>query len=1497
MSMSRDALQSRRREAAACGIGFLASRKGVAERELVDAALNLCGQFDHRGAPGHGAGMLLDIPWALLLDRFPQHTRMVAQRDVAVGMFFLPFDAQRRRICVEMVEQLAALAGADVLGWADVPINLEALPEGSSARRTAPRVRQALFRRPAQMSEDGWFACRYLLRLALDETLSERIGDDFAISSLSNRTIVYRGLADLSRLGMLYPDLSDPHFASRFALFHSRYSTNTTTAWRRAQPFWVLAHNGEISTIAGNVAWMRAIGPGLTERITERHPRLNALAAKVRSVVCAGGSDSANLDDMLIALAAGGLSLAQGLLALLPQAPSRLTREPALETFHQAMSTMLGACDGPAAIVACDGDDAVAHLDRNGLRPLWMTTTRDYALATSELTGVLDLGDVEEQRIFGPGDTAIVRLNSGEVLFTEDVHREAARLSFPKPPQGVPGASIDVPADVAAQANLPTLQVAFGMTREDTTVLIAPLAQYGKLAIGSMGDDTPPAALLDALPRRLDDYFKLRFAQETSPPIDPIRDAWVFESGAAVGDRAGLWDQSTAPHYLFDHRILRRGEIAWLLTQPRVVSIDATFDIGGRAGDDPDTRSEQRNEALEAALTELVIRARAEAARSCVIVLSDRAVSATRAPLPLLRAVARLHEALADDGGRHRVGVVADAGMWDVHHCALLLAVGADVVCPWLGAMSVGDRESTYVDGLRTGLTEVMSMAGVTLASAYCGAKLIEAVGLDPAFLAADFPGVSGHLGGIDAAILDAEWLGFHARAFQAPPVLVDAGEFHYRSTGRPHANSPAMVRALHEASGFKAPAGAADGSPYERFTASISNRAPVSLLDLIRVRDGQTPVPIDAVESEEDVLWRFMVPGMSEGALSEPAHRAVARSMNVLDRYCRARFRRAGRAVPDTIGPIANSGEGGFDKHRIGRADGNRSIQYAGARFTVTPMIAATAREAEVKFAQGAKPGKGGQLPGRKVSPRIARQRGCEPGFELISPPVNHNLYSIEDVKLMMESWRHLNPDVRCALKFVATAGVELVCLGGVNAGANRLHLSDGSGGTGAAKRADQTHAGAPLAALLPVVHDTLAEEGVRDLVELSVDGGVQNGEHVLKLILLGADRVGFGTSILISLGCSMLRQCHLAGPHPGDPTGQRRVGCTPGIATQDPAHIANFRGQSRHITTYLRYVANEVRQRMAAAGITRLSDVVGRRDLLERRGDLTGKSARVDVSLLLGAPPAPIKEPHPSEQSRRHMPTLRVAERDAAVRAVDDEVVTITERLTNRDRCVGVGAAGIIARACGDAGLRDGRVEMRHQGAAGHFYAAYSLPGLDFRLEGVAADSCFTAAYGGRLVIVPERGARHTTPPALVGNTFAYGARAGTAFIAGRAGNRFGICLRRNHEGQAPAIVVEGVEANAFQYMTGGVVLVLGPTGSNVGAGMTGGTVYALDLDTSTLNATYTAATMPDDNDEAAIRLLLTAHFSSTESKTAETLLHHFDRERFRRIRTNVVPERVGD
>jgi len=1471
----------RKTEASACGIGFLASRKGVAERSVVSAALDLCRQFDHRGAPGHGAGMMLDVPWGLLLDRFPEHARAIAQRDVALGMFFLPFDATQRTRCVEEVEDLASLCGADVLGWADVPLNLEALPPGSAARRTAPVVRQALFRRPPGLGEEGWMVCRYLLRLALDETLSSGSSSDFAISSLSNRTVVYRGLAELSRLADLYPDLRDEHTASRFVLFHSRYCTNTTTAWRRAQPFWGLAHNGEIATIRGNVAWMHAIGQDLLRRLAERHAPLRRIAARVRSVICAGGSDSANLDDMLIALIAGGLSMPQALLALLPEAPSMARSEPALQQFHEAMAVLLGACDGPAAIVACDGDEAVAHLDRNGLRPLWILTTRDYALAASELTGTLDLGPPELQRLFGPGDTAVVKLGTGEVLLTDEVHRSLARQRFPLPAGRVEGRACG--GGIAPSGELARLQVAFGMTKDDLDVVLQPLIGSGKLPVGAMGDDTPPAALLDGQPRRPEDYFKLRFAQETSPPIDPLRDAWVFETSVALGDRSGLWNEAGGRHYAFGERILSAGELCWLQAQPGVERVDLTFPAAvGPAG-------------LEAALERTLDEALERARSATVLVLSDRGVDAAHAALPMLRVVSRLHAAVVAAGFRHRLGLVADAGAWDVHHAALLVALGADAVCPWLGCLTAGEREATYLQGLRTGFLEAMSMTGVTPASAYCGAKLAETVGLDPGFVEREFPGVPTHLGGLGPEVLDAEWLSFHARAF-GPAVTAPAevGEFRYRKGGRPHLHSPDEVRALHDAVGHARDGARRPPRPeaWQAWSAAASHRPPIALLDLLRLRPAE-PVPPDEVEPIESLLWRFMVPGMSEGALSEPAHRAVARALNALHRFCRLRFRRAGRPLPEGLGPFANSGEGGFDKARQGTRDGNRSIQYAGGRFTITPQTAARAEECEVKFAQGAKPGKGGQLPGRKVSPRVAAQRGCEPGFELVSPPVNHNLYSIEDVKLMLESWRHLNPRVSCALKFVATHGVEMAAMGGVNAGANRLHLSDGCGGTGAAKRSDQKHTGVPVPAVLPSVHDMLVEEGVRERVEISVDGGVQTGEQALKLALLGADRIGFGTSVLVALGCSMLRQCHLAGPQPGDPTGTRRQGCSVGVATQDPQLVARFRGRARHVADYLLLVAGEMRALMAAHGLRRLGEVIGRRDLLEKRPDLGGKAALLDVGHLVGPPPRRVRDRHLARQAQLHQPPPRVREDDAVRRALDGHAAEVVQRLTNADRCVGVAAAGQIARRCGDAGLALGHLALRHTGAAGHFYAAYCVRGMEFRMQGVVADSCFTAAYGGKLVIVPEAAFPAAAAPTLVGNTFAYGARGGRAYVAGRGGNRFGICLRKSHEGGGARIVVEGVEANAFQGMTGGLALVLGPTGFNLGSGMTGGVVYLLDADERQLNAQYVQLGELWPEEASLVRELLEEHLAETRSPRAAGLLERFEPRRFGRVTTRLKPE----
>jgi glutamate synthase domain-containing protein 2/glutamate synthase domain-containing protein 3 len=1339
------------------------------------------------------------------------------------------------------------------------------------------------------MSEDGWFASRYLLRLALDRTLEGIAGEEFALVSLSNRTTVYKGLVELSRIGDFYPDLQDEHYSSRFVLFHSRYCTNTTTAWRRAQPFWALAHNGEISTIQGNVAWMEAIGRDLIAQITDQYPQLVEIAARVQSVVCQGGSDTANLDDMLIALIAGGMSISQGMLALLPEAITSVRSDGKLEEFYRSMSVFLGACDGPAAVVGCDGDEAVAHLDRNGLRPLWFAATKDFAVALSEPTGTFPLGKFEEQRLLGPGETVKVRLRDGHIMNNSAVHEDLSRLPFPSPGRRIVEGGSKV--DPIVLSDLARTQKAFGMTKEDVDVVMAPLVNTGKPAIGSMGDDTSPSALLNSLPRRIEDHFALRFAQETSPPIDPIRDAWVFDPSVSLGDRSGLWTTGGRTVYTFKNRILGSGELSWLNEREDVTTVSLCFDASeGAIG-------------LEMKLTDIVEQASSLVDGYSVIVLSDRSVDSQNAAVPVLRAVSRLHSRLVERGKRHRVGIVADTGVWDIHHCSLLIALGADAVCPWMGIATADEHEYNYLKGVRGGFVEVMSMMGVTPASAYCGARLIEAIGLDRSLLDREFPGVPGHLSGIGIEVLDREWLNFHRDAFQ--PVeseiavktdLVDVGEYRHSRGGRSHSNNAEIVRTIHAASGYaKKIHGSVPGSweAYADYSSLVSGRDPITLLDCIALKDGEA-IPLDEVESEESIIWRFMAPGMSEGALSGAAHRTVARAMNLLHRYCRIGFAQLGTPMPQGMGPFANSGEGGFEKSRIGTRDGNTSIQYAGGRFTITPMTASRTLEAEIKFAQGAKPGKGGQLPGRKVSHKVAQQRGCEPGFELVSPPINHNLYSIEDVKLMLESWRHLNPKVNCSLKYVATHGVEMVALGGVNAGANRLHLSDGCGGTGAAKRVDQKHAGIPLIVALPTVQDTLVEEGIRHRIELSVDGGVQNGEQVLKLFLLGADRVGFGTSLLMAIGCSMLRKCHLAGPDPADPSGKRRLGCTPGVATQDPVHIARFTGKAKHIARYLRFVAREVRQLMAERGIRRIEDVVGRRDLLEKKTDLLGKAAIIDFEAILGAPAGYCQKRDYAAQSLEHMPKLRLEEHEAAEAALLGKTVEICGRLTNEDRCVAMGAAGVIARKKGDLGIPDGgSIKFRHDGAAGHFYAAYMVDGIECRLDGVAADSCFTATYGGKLTIVPQDNDGTLT---VVGNTFGYGARGGKAYIAARAGNRFGICFRKSTEGTGPRVVVEGVEANAFQYMTGGTALVLGTTGVNLGSGMTGGRVFLLDYDPWTLNRDYVKAE-PVGEDIALIKTLLEEHLAETGSPKAKALLANLDPERFVRVSTCVSPEPIEE
>jgi glutamate synthase domain-containing protein 2/glutamate synthase domain-containing protein 3 len=1218
---------------------------------------------------------------------------------------------------------------------------------------------------------------------------------------------------------------------------------------------------------------MQAIGQDLIRNLTERFPQLQRLSEHVESIICAGGSDTANLDDMTIALIAGGMSFPQALLALLPSAESALEESDPLRDFFAASRIYLGACDGPAAIVGCDGDVAVAHLDRNGLRPLWSLTTKDFVLAVSELTGTTNFGDVEDQRVLGPGETMIIDLRNGRVLFENDVKQAVSREPYPMPFARISRVEEHKKSLEYSIENLTQVQKSFGMTKEDVEVLIVPMGLTGHLSVGAMGDDTSPAAMLDLSPRRIEDHFKLRFAQETSPPIDPVRDAWVFDSTATLGDRSGLWMNATGPLFEFPHRVLGMNDVNWLGHQKGV----KVFSLLVPSDSDID-------EAIQAKIDEIL----KSGMGTGVIILNDRAPTQDQIALPSLRVVARLHDALVQANSRHRFGILADVGIWDVHHCALHITLGADAVCPWLGIATTGkDHEAKYLIALRAGLLEAMSMMGVTPSSAYCGAKLVEAIGLDFDFLAREFNGVPGHISGITSDDLNHEWKQFHTRAFNEEIGLLDVGEYRHTRDGRPHFNNAGIVRSLQSASGYtkKIHEHKPGTKPaYDAYSRLVSERSPITLLDLLQLKPGDS-VPLEEVDSVESILWRFMAPGMSEGALSEPAHRAVARAFNIIRRYCLMKGYRGA-----AIGPIANSGEGGFDKARMLKNDGNRSIQYAGGRFTVTPFTAATAAEAEVKFAQGAKPGKGGQLPGKKVSPMVANRRGCEPGFELVSPPINHNLYSIEDVKLLLESWRFLNPSVNCALKYVATTGVEMVAVGGVNAGANRIHISDGCGGTGAAKRVDQKHAGLPVVAVLPTVQDMLVEEGIRHLVEFSVDGGVQNGEQVLKLFLLGADKVGFGTSLLVAIGCSMLRKCNLSGPDPSDSSGKKRLGCTPGIATQDPEFIARFTGKGIHIARFLMFIAEDVRQRMADAGIRTLDDSIGQRNLLEVKPNRTGKAAKLDLTGLVNAPGDRCFNRDYASQSQLNMPPLDEQEIEAGKYVSNGKSLELERSLTYADRCVGVSAAGVIARTFGDAGLPASTLTFINRGSAGHFYGAYAVKGLEFHLRGNIADSGFSAAYGGLLSISPPH---ERTFLALVGNCFAYGARGGKAFIAGKAGNRFGICLRKNHEGGGPLLVVEGVGANAFQYMTGGVGVILGSFGPNLGSGMSGGKIFILEPNARNMNDKYAVASDLSHEEELELKHILEQHVLHTESNLGKFLLCPFDGSRFKVVKTKLVPE----
>ncbi len=1490
----------------ACGVGFVASLRGEPSHWLLQQALRGLGCMEHRGGcggdgdSGDGAGVLCGIPWSFLEAVWPE-AAAAAGSPRGLGMVFLPTDAERREQARAFCDQEAELFGLRSLGWRNVPV--EAAVLGPMARSTAPCIEQWLL--AAEVEGDALEALLFRLRRRCGDRAREAWGaaaaGDLYFAALSSRTTVYKGMVRSEVLPAFYADLRDPRFAVTFAVYHRRFSTNTLPRWPLAQPMRLLGHNGEINTLLGNINWARASESNLDAVWGES-------AADLKPVVNPAFSDSANLDATLELLVRSGRPITDGLLTLVPEAfrhQPELESRPAIQAMYEFNACTQEPWDGPALLVFSDGRSVGATLDRNGLRPARYCITSDGYVVMGSETGVLELQEsliVEKGRL-GPGQMLAVDLEQGRLLHNWEVKEEAAarhpyaswlaehRRALPSQPWEQQRRLADL--DLLRQ------QTAVGFTAEDLDLVIDDMAGAGKEPTYCMGDDIP-LAVLSSKPHLLYDYFKQRFAQVTNPPIDPLREKLVMSLEMHLGRRGSSLrpEASGAAVLHLDSPLLNEAELGSLADQGLPAATLSTLVpvAAGPAG-------------LEQAVLRLQREAEAAVRDGCqILVLSDRlgldggpgGIGATATYVPPLLAVGAVHHHLLSLGLRLHASLVVDtAQCWSTHHLACLIGFGASAVCPWLtwettrhwlaqprtqklietGKLPAldGDKAQANVrKALEDGLRKILSKIGISLLASYHGAQIFEAIGIGADLIELAFRGTTSRIAGLSLAELACETLSFHAKAFPEldRTKLEFMGFVQYRSGGEYHLNSPEMAKALHAA--VKAGPGYDHFSTYKTL---LENRPVTALRDLLELRPAATPLPLDQVESVESICRRFCTGGMSLGALSREAHEVLAVAMN-------------------RLGGKSNSGEGGEDSARFHVLDdvdaGGRSAtlpsigglrngdtacsaikQVASGRFGVTAEYLRSGQQLEIKVAQGAKPGEGGQLPGPKVDAYIAWLRNSKAGVPLISPPPHHDIYSIEDLAQLIHDLHQVHPAAKVSVKLVAEIGIGTIAAGVAKANADVIQISGHDGGTGASPLSSIKHAGSPWELGLSEVHRALLENGLRDRVLLRADGGLKTGWDVVIAALLGAQEYGFGSVAMIAEGCIMARVCHTNN-------------CPVGVASQKEALRKRFTGIPEHVVNFFLFVAEEVRQLLSVLGVASLDELIGRNELLAPRQVALAKTSAVDLSCLLDPLPASADRSWLAQASEAHSNGPILEDRllaDAELMAAIDGHGHADRSLAiiNTDRSVGARLAGEIAARHGNKGFR-GQLDLRFEGAAGQSFGAFLLQGMNLHLVGDANDYVGKGMNGGCISVVPHAGGIDPGSQVILGNTCLYGATGGELFALGRAGERFAV---RNSGAVA---VVEGAGDHCCEYMTGGVVVVLGSTGRNVAAGMTGGVAFILD-EASALTPrvnldTVAIVELSTPEQEAMLKPLLERHLESTGSIRAAQILAdwHSWRQRFK-------------
>ncbi|WP_417667723.1 glutamate synthase large subunit [Roseibium sp.] len=1423
------------REHDACGVGFVAHMKGEKSHRVVADGLQVLENLTHRGAVGadplmgDGAGMLVQIPhdfFAAELDS--QGIALPEKGEYGVGFLFLPQDADLRAKCEEIVERVISTEGQSLIGWRDVPVDNSSLSKAPDIAATEPVSRQVFIKRAAGEDENAFERRLFILRKVISNTLraeTDAIDNGFYIVSLSSRTIVYKGMFLAYQLGAYYNDLKDERFVSALALVHQRFSTNTFPSWDLSHPYRMVAHNGEINTLRGNVNWMAA------RQASVASPLFGDDISKLWPISYEGQSDTACFDNALEFLVMGGYSLAHAAMMLIPEAwAGNPLMDDNRRAFYEYHAAIMEPWDGPAAVAFTDGRQIGATLDRNGLRPArYIVTDEDFVIMSSEV-GVLP---VPEEKIvrkwrLQPGKMLLIDLEQGRIISDDEIKRELSTANPYKDWLHKTQIVLEDMPEVRGRApvageSLLDRQQAFGYTQEDIKLLMTPMATIGQEAIGSMGTDTPISALSDKS-KLLYTYFKQNFAQVTNPPIDPIREELVMSLVSFIGPRPNLFD-------LKGLSTCKRLEVRQpILSNEDLEKIRAIGDIADNQFSaktlDTTYSSDKGAEGMEAALDELCQRAeKAVLDGDNIIILSDRLVSRARIAIPALLATAAVHHHLIRKGLRTSVGLVVETGeAREVHHFCVLAGFGAEAVNPYLAfetllsmhaemdfpeEVDAGEVVARYIKSIDKGILKVMSKMGISTYQSYCGAQIFDAVGLSTEFVKKYFSGTATTIEGVGLDEVATETVQRHEEAFGNDAILrrsLDVGgEYAYRIRGESHMWTPDSIAVLQHAVRSKLP------DMYREFAKQVNQESGrYSIRGMFRIKGadelGRTAIDLSEVEPAESIVKRFVTGAMSFGSISREAHTSLAIAMNA-------------------IGGKSNTGEGGEEPERFnplpdGSTNPQRSAikQVASGRFGVTAEYLVNSDMIQIKVAQGAKPGEGGQLPGHKVDAVIAKVRHSTPGVGLISPPPHHDIYSIEDLAQLIYDLKNVNPAADISVKLVSEVGVGTVAAGVAKARADHITVSGFDGGTGASPLTSLKHAGSPWEMGLAETQQTLILNGLRSRVALQVDGGLRTGRDVLIGALLGADEFGFSTAPLIAAGCLMMRKCHLNT-------------CPVGIATQDPVLRKRFKGTPEHVINYFFFVAEELREYMAALGVAKLDDLIGRSDFLDKQEAIDHWKAKgLDFSRIFFQPEAKPEETRWTE--RQEHPIVDILDRRliaAAKPALDNKEPTIVdETICSVDRSSGAMLSGEIAKRYGAKGLPDDTLKINLKGTAGQAFGAFVAKGVTIDLEGDANDYVGKGLSGGRIIVRPPENTRIVPEDSIiVGNTVLYGATTGECYFRGVAGERFAV---RNSGAVA---VVEGVGDHGCEYMTGGVIVVIGQTGRNFAAGMSGGIAYVLDED----------------------------------------------------------------